>query len=296
MDKNDDGKISRAEFEVAVLKLAKEMNMYEEVAQVKQPVKRVTIPAAPKITPLAGDNALTFRDGLRDMGKTFNNARHAFLTLSINEKSLSNLDGIDSFKYLQNVYVAGNGLKDLKCLSVLKHLVRLDASENQITNMLDFEPPACLDWVDYSHNQISKIENVHLNPYLKELYFDDNQIEVIEGLKENPNLRVLSMNSNRIKVIQNLEGMYLSKLYLRQNHLKSITGLDNLPVLSTLDLSKNQIVKLRGLEQIESLRFLNLSLNQVYKVRQLRYIEQLPLLTELEFCFNPIMDKKLYRL
>ena len=55
-------------------------------------------------------------------------------------------------------------------------------------------------------------------------------------------------------------------------------------------------MKLRGLEQIESLRFLNLSLNQVYKVRQLRYIEQLPLLTELEFCFNPIMDKKLYRL
>jgi hypothetical protein len=54
-------------------------------------------------------------------------------------------------------------------------------------------------------------------------------------------------------------------------------------------------VKLQGLEQIESLRFLNLSLNMVYKVRQLRFIEQLPLLTELEFCFNPIMDKKLYR-
>ena len=31
-------------------------------------------------------------------------------------------------------------------------------------------------------------------------------------------------------------------------------------------------------------------------MRQLRYIEQLPLLTELEMCFNPIMDKKLYRL
>ena len=29
---------------------------------------------------------------------------------------------------------------------------------------------------------------------------------------------------------------------------------------------------------------------------QLRYIEHLPLLTELEMCFNPIMDKKLYRL
>jgi Ca2+-binding EF-hand superfamily protein len=28
MDKNDDGKISRAEFEVAVLKVAKDMNMF----------------------------------------------------------------------------------------------------------------------------------------------------------------------------------------------------------------------------------------------------------------------------
>ena len=40
--------------------------------------------------------------------------------------------------------------------------------------MLDFAPPACLDWVDYSHNMISKIENVDLNPYMKELYLDDN--------------------------------------------------------------------------------------------------------------------------
>ena len=57
--------------------------------------------------------------------------------------------------------------------------------------MLDFAPPACLDWVDYSHNKISKIENVDLNPYMKELYLDDNCISVIEGLKTNPNLRVL---------------------------------------------------------------------------------------------------------
>jgi hypothetical protein len=42
--------------------------------------------------------------------------------------------------------------------------------------MLDFEPPACLDWVDYSHNYIEKIENVNKNPYMKELYLDDNQI------------------------------------------------------------------------------------------------------------------------
>jgi len=88
----------------------------------------------------------------------------------------------------------------------------------------------------------------------------------------------------------------LSKLYLKGNQIKNITGLDNLPVLQTLDLSKNQIVKLKGLEQIESLRFCNLSLNRISKILQLRFIEQLPLLTELEMCYNPIQDKKHFRL
>ena len=193
MDKNADGKISKEEFEAAVLNVAREGNFLCE-EESKAPVRKITIPAAPEVRPLTGQNAALFRAGLQDLGKTFNNARHAFLTLSINEKGLDQLEGIERFKYLQNVYVAGNGLKSLECLSCLKHLVRLDASNNQISNMLDFGAPACLDFVDYSHNQISKIENVDKNKYLKELYLDDNKISKIEGLKANPTLRVLSMN------------------------------------------------------------------------------------------------------
>jgi hypothetical protein len=64
---------------------------------------------------------------------------------------------------LQNVYISGNNLTNLNCLSALKHLVRLDASRNKIEKMLDFDPPACLDWVDYSNNCIKKIENVNKN-------------------------------------------------------------------------------------------------------------------------------------
>jgi hypothetical protein len=117
-----------------------------------------------------------YKEGLCDLGKTFNNARHAFLTLNIISKNLDEINGISKFRFLQNVYVSGNNLTNLKCLSALKHLVRLDATNNRITNMLDFDPPACLDWVDYSQNLIEKIENVHLNQYLKELYLDGNKI------------------------------------------------------------------------------------------------------------------------
>ena len=61
-----------------------------------------------------------------------------------------------------------------------------------------------------------------------------------------------------------------------------------MPALRTVDLSKNNIQRLRGLEQIDSLKFLNMSLNNVRKINQLRYIENLPLLTEVDFCVNPL--------
>jgi len=41
---------------------------------------------------------------------------------------------------------------------------------------------------------------------------------------------------------------------------------------------------------------LNLSLNNVKKINQLKYIENLPLLTEVDFCVNPIQTNKYYRL
>lgn len=90
--------------------------------------------------------------------------------------------------------------------------------------------------------------------------------------------------------------MHLEELCLAKNELKHITGLTSLPYLRTLDLSHNSITFLRGLEQTQSLRFLNLSLNRIEKILQLRYVEGLELLTELDMCFNPIQNKKHYRI
>ena len=162
--------------------------------------------------------------------------------------------------------------------------------------MLDFDPPAALEWVDLSDNQISKIDNVAKNPYLRQLFLDKNCIETIENLKDNTHLRVLSLNQNKIGKIENIEGVNLEELYLAENSLKKITGLTNLPFLRTLDLSRNDIKFLRGLEHVANLRFLNLSLNRIEKILQLRYVENLESLTELDMCFNPIQDKKHYRI
>ena len=161
--------------------------------------------------------------------------------------------------------------------------------------MLDFAPPANLEVVDYSHNQIEVIENVCFNPYMKLLCLDDNKISKIEGLSTNRSLTSLSLRMNQIEKIQNLDGLNLEDLNLSQNQIGKITGLSNLPYLKELDLSKNHIRFLAGLQNIDSLRFLNLALNNIVKVLQFQYIERLNLLTELDFSFNPVQNKKHYR-
>ena len=61
LPKNDDNQLSKEAFEEILLKLALEYNMYTVVEEIKKPVKKVTVPPAPKITPLEGENAITFR-------------------------------------------------------------------------------------------------------------------------------------------------------------------------------------------------------------------------------------------
>lgn len=237
-----------------------------------------------------------FKKGLYCLGKTTNNVTFAYLSLNISENDLNSITGIEKFKYLQTVNLSNNNLINLKCLSALKHLVRLDASNNSIRKMFDFDPPANLESVDYSNNCIDFMDNITKHRYLKTLYLDNNNISQIKGLTNNKYLRVLSLNNNNIDIIENLAGLSLEELYLADNNIKVINGLDELPLLRRLDLSKNNINKLKGLDEIFRLKFLFLCHNYISKVSELGMIENLQELTELDLCFNPLQNRKFYRL
>lgn len=106
----------------------------------------------------------------------------------------------------------------------------------------------------------------------------------------------MSLQNNVIEFIENLEDLNIETLNFAQNKIKMIDGLSTLKKLTSLDLSRNDITKLKGLEQNEFLRFLDMSGNKIDKVGQVSYIEELPLLTELDMSFNPIQERKCYRL
>ena len=93
MDKNDDGNISKAEFIERIVEIGKENNLFGLALLRKQTVTR------PQYEDLGSDveegdqeiDQSLCKKGLSCLGKTFNNARHAYLKMDISKNSLTTI-------------------------------------------------------------------------------------------------------------------------------------------------------------------------------------------------------------
>jgi hypothetical protein len=102
MDKNNDGNISKREFIERIVEIGKENNLFGLALVRKSTVIR------PEQIDLGSDieededevDQQTFRKGLSCLGKTFNNARHAYLKLDISQSELSTIKGIGRYRFL----------------------------------------------------------------------------------------------------------------------------------------------------------------------------------------------------
>ena len=238
-----------------------------------------------------------FVNGLYNFGLTYNNFTQAYLGLNLSGQELISIGGITDYKYLQEVNVSNNELNSLEQLSGLNHLTILNASHNKINEIMDFDPPQNLEKVDYSYNLVTEIQNIEKNPYIKVLILSNNQISKIEGLNTANYLEELDLAYNLIEKIENLDelGPCLKKLNLMGNQIKKLNGFDSLTSLIELNLSKNKINKLKGLQGLINLRNLYLTSNKISNCNQVAYLTELPFLTELDFCYNDVQNKKFYR-
>ena len=76
----------------AVVEVGRERNLFGPKSKAVIAPKRATIDISVKEDP--NEEAVSsqiFREGLSCLGKTFNNARHAYLKLNINDKSLTTI-------------------------------------------------------------------------------------------------------------------------------------------------------------------------------------------------------------
>lgn len=96
--------------------------------------------------------------------------------------------------------------------------------------------------------RLKKIENLESCTNLKVLYLYDNQIEAIENLDNVPILQYLLLQNNKIDEMPPLHMPKLRKLYLDENKIEYVTGLEECERLEELHIGKQNIPSFTGLQ------------------------------------------------
>eukprot|EP01035_Chromulina_nebulosa_P024230 gene24230-31500_t len=136
---------------------------------------------------------------------------------------------------------------------------------------------------------ISKLEGVkHLAPTLTKLELYDNQIEDIDMdcISALRNLRILDLSFNALRSMDFLKECdfpFLEELYIAQNKLRKIEGLESTPSLRILDLGANRIRVIEGIDRCVHLSSLWLGKN---KIEELKGIDHLVSLKQLDVQSN----------
>lgn len=125
-------------------------------------------------------------------------------------------------------------------------LLHLRVASNRLRRVLDFTPPCNLKSADYSRNRIVAINDLSAHKFLHTL----NISRWCPGIKDHTAFRARltlpcsalpTSQDNRIARITGLQGCpQLTELRLSHNRIKTISGLDNLP-LKHLDLVRGGV-------------------------------------------------------
>uniref|UniRef100_A0A667GHA7 Leucine-rich repeat-containing protein 23 n=1 Tax=Lynx canadensis TaxID=61383 RepID=A0A667GHA7_LYNCA len=211
-------------------------------------------------------------------------------------KDLTDIYLLRSYIHLRYVDVSENHLTDLSPLNFLTHLLWLKADGNHLRSVRLNELPY-LQVASFAYNQITDTEGIS-HPRLGSLDLKGNRIRMVTGLDPQKliSLHTLELRGNQIETTLGINLPKLKNLFLAQNMLKKVEGLENLSNLTTLHLRDNQIETLSGFsKEMTSLQYLNLRGNMVTHLGELAKLRDLPKLRALVLLDNPCTDESDYR-
>ncbi|XP_058414894.1 leucine-rich repeat-containing protein 23 [Diceros bicornis minor] len=244
-------------------------------------------------TPLTED---MMEEGLSLLCKTGNGLAHAYVKLELKERDLTDIYLLRSYIHVRYVDVSENHLTDLSPLNYLTHLLWLKADGNRLRSARLNELPY-LQIASFAYNQITDTEGIS-HPRLSSLDLKGNRIHMVTGLDPQKliSLHTLELRGNQLDSTLGINLPKLKNLFLAQNMLKKVEGLENLTNLTTLHLRDNQIETLSGFsKEMKSLQYLNLRGNMLTDLRELAKLRDLPKLRALVLLDNPCTDKNDYR-
>lgn len=161
--------------------------------------------------------------------------------------------------------------------------------QNLISSLKGIEElPEDLESLDFYDNRIGHMDHrlEHFGPPLTNLDLSFNNIRHIRHLEGLVGLRDLYLCQNDIGRIQGLDNLVnLRNLELGANSIREIKGLDRLVNLEELWLARNKITKIEGLEKLKKLRLLSIQSNRISKIEGLEELENLE---ELYISYNDL--------
>ncbi|KAJ5356912.1 hypothetical protein N7517_011521 [Penicillium concentricum] len=192
-------------------------------------------------------------------------------TLKIPRNCLSNLTPWSHMINLQYLDVSGNDIETLDGFASLIHLRELKANDNKIRNIdgildlngllslkLSNNSIAAVDFagseltrlrdLDLSHNCLTSVRNVEWLPSLATLDVSANQISRFDSSASLISLRALKLSENKLETLDARAFPSVSLLYLDQNHLSTVTGLEVCHNLEVLSLREQTPSKEKDLE------------------------------------------------
>ena len=231
--------------------------------------------------------------------------------LELNNKNISNIDGIENFIYLKELNISNNNIKNINKVQNLVNLKILKAYCNTISDISCIANLYNLEYIDLSKNKLDDSSRTKENclttnlsnlTSLTELNISHNYLRYISGIENLVNLKSLNLYDNAICDIQGIENLeLLETLKLGENNefsrytIVGVSELSSLLNLKYLDFSENKTSNvISSICNLTNLEYLNLEGNEI---ANLTGIESLTNLKVLKLYSNKIVDiSKLYEL
>ncbi|KAM9752490.1 leucine-rich repeat-containing protein 23 [Menidia menidia] len=240
-------------------------------------------------------------EGLSLLCRTGNKLEHAFVKLDLQDKELDDITVIRSYIHIRFLDLSNNHIIDLSALSSLNHLLWLKVDKNAVSSFKGqpFSELTYLQWLSMAVNRLTDIDGL-VGPSLETLNLKGNGIQRMSGLQSIylSNLVTLELRGNNLDTTNGINLPNLRRLYLAQNAIKRLEGLDKLERLAVLHLRDNQLETLEGLSpNMKCLQYLNVRGNSITDESALRSLDLVSkTLRALVLTENPLVETADYRL
>ena len=234
------------------------------------------------------------RNGLSQIGKTFDGSSVAYIKLDLENKELDEVsEELANYKHLRHINLSGNHFEQITVLSNLPFILKLELKSNKLHSLEIFDNSQTfhyLQHLDLSKNLITSLTKIHL-PKLVHLILSHNQISTAHEFKGHDNLKILELRANKLTSLAGIENLAsLEELWLGENTISSLDGLSNLPNLKKLFLRKNTFNTLEAekLPDLPSLAYLNFRENEFVEISKFELLRKYKSLSKIVVTDNPV--------